>query len=241
MRAPRPPLADRWWPALHRLGGAALDFLLPPRCAVCGRDGALLCDACLGEFVVTTGPRCPRCWTPGAGISCARCNALPPDFRTLRTAFVFTDPMRAAIHRIKYDGLTAVVEPLVELVDLNALPSSLELVTPVPMAGRRRRQRGHNQAEVFARALAGCLGLPVDPRALRRRRSTPQQAQQLNLEARRANVQGAFSGAAGRVAGRRILVVDDVTTSGATLDASAAALLEAGAASVDAWALARED
>ena len=109
------------------------------------------------------------------------------------------------------------------------------------MAGSRRRRRGHNQAAQFGRRLADRLDLPFDDRALNRRRATPQQARQPSLEARRENVRDAFVADSAWVAGRVLLVVDDVTTSGATLNACADALLAAGAAAVDGWALARED
>ena len=119
--------------------------------------------------------------------------------------------------------------------------ADLDLVTAVPMAGQRRRRRGHNQAALFGGLLADRLGLPFDEDALRRRHATPQQARQPSLGARHANVRDAFRADPARAADRTILVVDDVTTSGATLNACAAALLHAGARAVDGWAVARED
>jgi predicted amidophosphoribosyltransferase len=109
------------------------------------------------------------------------------------------------------------------------------------MAARRRCRRGYNQAEVLARIVAGQLERPFEAGLRERVRGTEQQARQADLQARQANVRGAFRADRELVGGGRILVDDDVTTSGATLNACAEALLAAGATSVLAWALARED
>jgi ComF family protein len=116
-----------------------------------------------------------------------------------------------------------------------------DVIVPVPLSGWRRRTRGYNQSEALARALARELGLPLAPRALSRRKHAPPQARSATAEERRRNVEGAFAARAEPVAGRRVLLLDDVTTTGATLRACAAALKEAGARSVYAVAFARED
>ncbi len=229
---------------LRRWRGRAADFLFPPRCAVCAADGALVCDDCHGAFTPAAPPRCPRCWDPSdepAASVCNRCRHEPPALRSLRAAFVFEGAARRAVLAVKYQSLTATAAPMLDVADLGGLATDLDLVTAVPMPGGRRRRRGHNQAAVFGRLLAGRLARRFDERALRRRRRTPQQVRQPNRAARLANVRGAFTADPGRVRDRAVLVVDDVTTSGATLNACAEALLEAGAASVDGWAVARED
>ena len=230
----------------RRFRDAGLDLLFPPACAVCRRDGSQLCDQCVSEFTLADGPRCSRCWSPDSASHrsatiCDRCTADPPASATLRAAFVFQGALREAVHALKYDGITAVVGPLLDQIPPHALPPLTDLVTAVPMSGRRRRLRGYNQADQIARRLAERLAVPFDPHALQRHRSSAQQAKQPNREARRRNVDHAFRADPVRVRDRHLLVVDDVTTSGATLDACARALLEAGAARVDAWALARED
>ena len=240
-RLPLPPT-----PTLRRWHAALYDFVLPPRCAVCGRDGALLCAPCAADFPPAAPPRCPRCWTPQPHplpphAPCDRCTADPPPLRHLRAACVFDGAARRAVHAVKYRSLSATVAPMLAAADLPALARDLDLVTAVPMAARRRRRRGHNQAELFARALAAPRGLPFHAAALQRRRATPQQARQPDLAARRANVRHAFLADPARVRGRTVLVDDDVTTSGATLNACAAALLTAGATAVDGWAFCRED
>ena len=229
---------------LRRWRGRAADFLFPPRCAVCAADGALLCGDCRATFTPAALPRCPRCWDPGAGPDasvCRRCRHDPPPLRSLRAAFVFQGAARRAVLAVKYQSLTATAAPMLEVADLSDLPPEIDVVTAVPMPGGRRRRRGHNQAAVFGRLLSARLDYPFDERALRRRRRTRQQVRQPNRAARRANVRGAFAADPGRVRDRAVLVVDDVTTSGATLNACAEALLVAGAATVDGWAVARED
>lgn len=229
---------------LRRWRGLAADFLFPPRCAVCAADGALLCDDCRAAFTPAAPPRCPRCWDPSdesAASVCDRCRREPPSLRSLRAAFVFEGAARRAVLAVKYQSLTATAAPMLEVADLGGLPADIDLVTAVPMPAGRRRRRGHNQAAVFGRLLADRVGRPFDERALRRRRRTPQQVRQPNRAARLANVRGAFAADPGRVRDRAVLVVDDVTTSGATLNACAEALLSAGAASVDGWAVSRED
>ena len=246
-------------PRLRRWRDRAADLFFPPRCAVCAAAGALLCDACRRDFPPAAGPRCRRCWTPagpgtvptagpGAGdaLLCDRCRINPPPLASLRTPFVFEATLRRALLAVKYQGLTATAAPILDAAARNAatpvaIPDGIELVTAVPMAGRRRRRRGHNQAALFAALLAARAALPFDERALRRRRSTPQQAKQPSLDARHANVLGAFTAEPARVRDRAVLVVDDVTTSGATLNACADALLQAGATIVHGWAVARED
>ncbi len=230
----------------------ALDLLFPPRCAVCERDGAILCQPCVDRFERAGGDRCPICWAPQRAAPagpCRTCSADPPAFDALRASFVFAGSLRDAVLALKYEGLSSLDRPLVELVDTDAVwphdsdagSASVDVVTAVPMAGRRRRRRGYNQAEALARALAARLELPYEGRLLSRVRNVPQQARQPDLAARRANVSGAFRAKAEHIVGRTVLVVDDVTTSGATLNACAQALRQAGAASVFAWALARED
>ncbi len=111
----------------------------------------------------------------------------------------------------------------------------------VPLSALRGRTRGYNQAQALGQGLSRELGLPLAPRALQRRRHTPPQARSADAEERRRNVEGAFVAREREVAGRRLLVIDDVTTTGATLSACAAALKVAGARSVQAVAFARED
>jgi predicted amidophosphoribosyltransferase len=209
------------------LRAGAWELLAPQRCIACGGFGAALHLDCLRALPAAGGERCERCWAPlRPGGGCGRCAAAPPAFAALRTPFVYTGHARAAVLEAKFGGRSALLEPL----------GGAAAVGWVPLHPRRRRRRGYDQARELARVVARELELPPVG-GLRRVRSTPAQAR-LDAALRRANVAGAF--AAERVAGT-VLLVDDVTTTGATLDAAARALLAGGAAQVFALAVARED
>ena len=150
---------------------------------------------------------------------------------------------RELVHALKYRGMTALAAPMAALLAQAVRSHGLaaDVVVPVPLSGLRRRLRGYNQAEALARALGRELGLSVSGRALERRRPTPPQARSADAEARRRNVVGAFRCRERAIAGQSALLVDDVATTGATLDACAAALKAAGARSVWGLTFARED
>ena len=228
--------------AVRRIGRGALDLIFPVRCLGCGASGAFLCPACALQLQAAGGGRCDRCWRPlAAGARCLPCRIDPPAYDGLRAAFVYDALARALVLALKFQGTTALAEPMAALMANSARAHAItaDVLVPVPLSGLRRRTRGYNQAEALARPLARELGLSLAGGALRRTRHTTPQARSTGA-ARRANVAGAFA-ASGEVGGRRVLLVDDVTTTGATLSACARALNEAGARSVWALAFARED
>lgn len=229
--------------ALGRLGEATLDLVFPPRCVCCGSGGAFLCAACTEALPVAAAPRCPRCWRPGADALCGVCKVTPPAFDALRSAFVYDGPVREIVHAFKYRGMTSLGQSLASLlVDVFRREGFVaDAIVPVPLSGLRRRTRGYNQAGVLAKAVGRELVVPVESRSLVRRRHTPPQARSADAEARRRNVDGAFVARAKNLRGARILLVDDVTTTGSTLSACAATLRASGASSVSALTLARED
>jgi ComF family protein len=162
----------------------------------------------------------------------------------IRAAFVYRGVARELVHGLKYRGLTALGVPMAELLSgcdwLHEL--SIDAIVPVPLAPARRRTRGHNQAEALSSHLAHSLAIEHLPRGLERPRSAPPQARSANADERQRNVAGAYVvRLPDAIERRRIAVVDDVTTTGATLASCAVALKSAGAAYVLGLAFARED
>jgi ComF family protein len=227
-----------------RVGRAAVEFVFPARCVSCGATGSFVCDACRATLTPASPPRCTRCWSPGDDLPfCASCERDPPAYHRLRAAFVYRGVARELVHALKFRGMSTLGAPMGRLLAeaLDGYGIEPALIVPVPLAGMRRRTRGYNQAETLARALGSLMGAPVEARALKRTRNTSPQARSADALTRRRNVASAFEARPQHVAGRSVLLVDDVTTTGATLDACARALLEAGAARVWAAAFARED
>ncbi len=213
----------------------SIDWLYPPRCGGCDQPGEHWCADCQQNVQVLSPPICQRCGQPtSAGDTCAECSQNPPDFDALRSWAVFQGPVRNAIHRLKYRRDIALGWILAERLCeyFQSLGWSIDLVTPVPLGVARLRERGYNQAALVAYPLALACGLPYAPDAVQRTRETLSQVN-LSLRERKLNVVGAFHGNDKLVAGKSVLVVDDVATSGATLSACAEALFNAG--SQQAW------
>ncbi|MEO6564499.1 MAG: ComF family protein [Casimicrobiaceae bacterium] len=211
--------------------------LLPQRCVLCvAASGAqLLCDPC-ARTLPPLPPHCPQCALPtAAGSHCGRCLTHPPAFVATRCAFAYAYPIVVLVHALKYGGRTAHAAIFAEA--LAALPALRpDCLVPLPLSTARQRERGYNQAAEIARHLGRLLGLPV-VEAIRRTRDTAPQAT-LPLTQRQANVRAAFA-VTPVLSGARIAIVDDVMTTGATLDAAARAARAAGARTVEAWIGAR--
>ena len=221
-----------------------LDLVFPRRCVGCGVFGTFLCSACLSATPRAQPPRCPGCWNRyEAGDACFRCLQKRPAFEAARCPFVYAGAAREAVHALKYDGLSAIAATMAEAMadSLAAWSPPVAALVPVPLAGRRRRGRGYNQSELLARELARLSGLPVSGSLLMRRKAAPPQARAADEAARRANVEGAFAVRPRAEAAGALLLVDDVMTSGATLDACARALVAAGLGPAYALTFARED
>ncbi len=222
--------------ALARVWSAGLEQLLPARCGVCGAFGSLLCVRCVGALPAAAPPRCSRCWQTAAGGECSRCAAFGCQCTAIRAPFAYRDGARRLIRAVKYGGQHALGAPMAGLLAEAWRDWGLGagVVVPVPLHPRRKRSRGFNQAEQLARPLAEALALDYAPELLRRRRATPPQVRTAGEAERRANVHGAFvcEGEALRLRGARVLLVDDVTTTGATFGACADTLFQAGAEAV---------
>jgi ComF family protein len=223
---------------------ALLDLLYPPRCAACGEGLASsaeepFCEICR-EAVDPLPPGCARCGRPGPDSPCGACLAAPPAFASCSAAALFGGPLADAVHALKYGDRPALARPLgTWLAGRVALPPGAAVVS-VPLGRKRRLERGYDQAALLARTLCRATRRPRLPLAVRRIRETPPQVGR-SREARLANVRGAFQAAPSVVAGKDLVLVDDVVTTGATVDACAHALLQAGARSVAVVALARAE
>jgi ComF family protein len=232
---------------MSKLKTIALDLLFPPHCAVCEGFGAWLCADCIAKIEPIEPPVCQLCGLPWIGANhaaiCSRCQSSPPQLDGLRSYAMHDGPLRRAIHQFKYEDLGELAGPLGRLMAegwKRLAPRGLELhaIVPVPLHRHRQRQRGYNQAALLARELGARLGLPVLENTVIRSRATAPQVN-LNAEARRTNVRDAFLCTGSGIAGKRLLLVDDVCTSGATLESVSLALRGAGAASVWACTLTR--
>ena len=229
---------------ITRLASASLDILYPPRCVGCNKEDLFLCSTCLDSLPRLVAPYCLVCAQPIArGETCSRCLASPLAIDGIRAPFLMEGTIREAVHRLKYNNLRAIAPTLGGLLAefLDSQQMQGQVLMPVPMHPRRERQRGYNQAHLLAKEAGSRLGIPVVPKLLSRVSNSPPQAKSPGAEERRANVQGSFQCLRPfLVNGLEVVLVDDVCTTGATLEACAVALKEAGAASVWGVALARE-
>lgn len=231
-------MATRFYHHLEQLA----DLFFPPHCVVCGRLGAWLCRACIASVSFLRLSACPVCGRPGvgAGDHCPTCEGENPSLSGTRAVSYHQAPLREAIHALKYGGVRAVAAPLGELLAECwwQQPFAAHFIVPVPLHRARQRQRGYNQSLLLARELAVRIGLPLREGMLWRVRNTRSQTT-LTRPERQVNVRGAFHCPDTTLAGAHILLVDDVYTTGATLEACATALLEAGVGRVYALTLTR--
>ncbi len=238
---------------MHPWAVAALDLVFPAFCPVCaaslgaGRQDPL-CGACWAAIPRIAPPWCECCGLPLDGlmpglppapVTCGPCRADPPAWDWARAGAEYAGVVRDAIHAFKFEGKRALARPLAALVreQANGEPGGDVVLLPVPLARGREQERGFNQAALLAERLAEGSSRPVRPGWLVRVRPTAPQSD-LGAAERRANVRGAFA-AAPSVAGRSVIVVDDVLTTGATAAECARILRAAGAARVGVLTVAR--
>lgn len=218
-----------------------LDLLLPPRCGGCRRVGAWLCDACRKRIRRLEEPLCRRCGVelPSPRTECG-CRARLKSLTRVRSAVAYEGPVENAVHRFKYEGWRRLARPLAQLIAerLAVEGVAARWVVAVPLHGSRQRTRGFNQSELLARELQDLLALRSPPGVLVRTRATPPQVGH-DRKRRFENVAGAFQWNGRRLEGEALLLVDDVATTGATLDACACALREGGSGPVTGVSVAR--
>jgi ComF family protein len=232
-----------------------LDLVYPPRCPVCkafvdrGSGDDLICPECAEAFTRVAPPLCRRCGLPlNAGPPeerlCEACLLRPPAYEAARALYVYEGTAVEAVHRFKYSGVIRLAEvfgPMLARLALERLPGDMKrpLVMPVPLHLERLRRRGFNQSLLLARHVASLPGYELDYLALCRIRPTPSQST-LDRDLRRRNVKAAFEvRRPPAVKGRDVVLVDDVSTTGSTLDACSRALLKAGALRVYGLTMAR--
>lgn len=225
----------------RRSGGAVAALLLPRVCVVCGelageQSSGAVCDPCWSRVRPLPAPACDRCGHPlHPGADCAWCGTLPPFVRAARSfCWAVDGPSLAIVHALKYAGWRSVAAGMGDRMARLDWPwdvvAERTALVPVPLAPVRRRERGFNQSELIADRLSRRWRLPVWPGALSRTRATETQTQ-LTPGERRVNVRGAFRAPhhAPDLRGSHLVLVDDVVTTAATLNACAAALCDAGA------------
>lgn len=242
---------------VYRLFRPLMELLYPPECASCGATGEVrhgICPACWDGLAVIPQPQCSRCGRhlPSETIdddlpdfTCGQCRARQqiPWIR-LRSLYRYESPLREVIHQFKFYGLEAIGAELAERFSaaLGELAEgmSVDLVVPVPTGRWRLLERGFNPAAVFARAAAAAFKVPCAEDVLTKVRQTPPQSR-LEVDERRRNLRDAFLARRERIKGMQILLVDDVITTGATIDECARALKRGGARTVSVITLARAD
>ena len=212
-----------------------LDAILPPTCPGCGREGYLICESCMSYLF--------RRLDEPAGVPIGLPSSRPAGIVQLEWCASYAGPARACLHALKYDGERRLVDPLSRLMAARWRRAGIggDVLVPVPVHPARRRHRGFDQAELLARGVGRSLGIPVASAVARATRTTAQH--HLGRRARATNVGRAFAAAPNavpQVRGRWVVLIDDLTTTGATLAGCAAVLYESGAASVSALALAME-
>lgn len=230
-------------PQLVKLGEVALDLLFPKWCVGCRRRGDFICPVCQNSLVRISAPVCSRCGRPQiSGILCPGCVSWSAAIDGIRAPFRFDGVIRQAVYDLKYHNIRALAVPLARLINdyLMSNPLPGEILVPVPLHRKRLRERGYNQSGLLARELGKLANLPVVNDCLVRQKHTSPQARTAAVAERHSNVDGAFICSSSDIHGKTVLLIDDVATSGATLNAGAIALKAAGASSVWGLALARE-
>jgi ComF family protein len=232
---------------------AALGFIYPEICQICRearaeRAQGYVCAGCWQQVRFIRAPYCERCGLPFPGeftsvFECANCKDLELHFHSARSAVKAGGMVREVIHRYKYERALWFEPFLADLLIREAAPvlarEPCDLLVPVPLHRAKQHQRDFNQAERLAQGLGRATGIPVNASLLARVESTPTQTR-LTREQRAANVKQAFALKNGSdCSGLRIVLVDDVFTTGATTSACAKVLLKAGAAEIRVWTLAR--
>lgn len=219
---------------LHQWYWTWIDLLFPPRCVNCNVLGSHFCQACQLCIKKINAPVCQKCGKPQSFERiCFQCKLSLPSYTAARSLAAYEGPYRQAIIQLKYKGNGGLGEMLANSMFefIKGLKWDIDLLVPVPLGKQRLKERGYNQVSLVAKPLAWGLGLEYKPEALSRKRETKSQIG-LSREERKRNVKGAFIANKNVAIGKNVLVMDDVFTTGATMNECAKALLSAQASRV---------
>lgn len=238
---------------LNQLAESALSWIYPPVCQLCGENRSTpadgyVCASCWRKVRFIREPFCERCGLPFEGeitsaFECTNCREMKLHFVSARSAVSATGITLQVIHRFKYQRAVWFEPFLADLLLREALPALREgnwnVLVPVPLHPVKQREREFNQAAIVGRHLARALGIPMNEKLVRRVEPTRTQTQ-LTRTQREENVRRAFEAVSGaKLSGERVVIVDDVFTTGATTNAVAAILRKLGAGEVCVWTVAR--
>lgn len=218
-----------------------IDWIYPPVCCTCGAIGRLLCNSCYSQIAFIKSPGCIYCGEPiRSGSICTRCKQQTPNFSKLRSLAYYSGPLREAIVSLKYHrniGLGSFFAPALCEIIVNE-KWNIDLITAIPLSANRKKERGYNQAEIIAKPIARTMNLPYSDKSVYRNKHTSSQVG-LSVKERQLNMKDAFKADPNVVKDKSILLIDDVATTGATMDACAKALLDAGCRQVFGLTLAK--
>ncbi len=227
---------------ITRLVWKALDWLYPPQCCNCQQGGGVMCENCQSQIHLINGSICQKCGYPQktTNSTCPDCRTSPPPFIQMRSWGEFSGPLRKALHSLKYKNNLAMgiffAKSLAEMV--RQLGWQIDLVVPVPLSRRHFQQRGYNQASIISSSLAKELSLPHHSHLIKRIKETESQIS-LDVNKRFTNLMDAFYANPAKLKERKILLVDDVITTGATMQNCTIALQKAGTDQVYCLSVAR--
>ena len=221
----------------------AIDWVFPPHCLGCGIEGEIICQECYATIKRVPANVCPYCnaYVSTSG-HCPNCKNLKPPYAQFRAFAYYGGVIREAIHHLKYQNDVGVARVLAcyLLKVIQAENWEFDLIVPVPLSKRKLEQRGYNQAERLAQPVATALEKPISTDALIRIKENASQVD-LDVHSRRQNVRGVFEANPVIVKGKRILLIDDVFTTGATLESASRALRDAKSDLVYAVTVGRSD